>query len=102
MSQSLKAVLFDLDGTLLDTAPDFAFIANLMLKKYGRAPIAYEQFRQSVSDGARGMVQAAFDFQLPDNVENLTLVGAAWAAWWLPRLVPRTRHRFPPRSSGTT
>jgi MFS family permease len=32
----------------------------------------------------------------------LTLVGAAWAAWWLPRLVPRTRQRFPPTSSRTS
>ncbi len=59
-NQPLKAILFDLDGTLLDTAPEFAFIANLLLAKHGRAPIAFEQFRQSVSDGARGMVQTAF------------------------------------------
>jgi N-acetyl-D-muramate 6-phosphate phosphatase len=61
MNHSLKAVLLDLDGTLLDTAPDFAFIVNSMLEKYGRPTIGYAQFRQSVSDGARGMIQMAFN-----------------------------------------
>jgi phosphoglycolate phosphatase len=61
MNSSLKAVLLDLDGTLLDTAPDFAAIINSMLVKYDRPTIAYAQFRQSVSDGARGMVQMAFN-----------------------------------------
>lgn len=61
MNSSLKAVLLDLDGTLLDTALDFASIINFMLEKHGRAPIGYAQFRQSVSDGARGMIQMAFD-----------------------------------------
>ncbi|HEY3700327.1 MAG TPA: HAD-IA family hydrolase [Spongiibacteraceae bacterium] len=56
----LQAVLLDLDGTLLDTAPEFYQIVSLMLERHGNAPIAYAHFRQSVSDGARGMVKAAF------------------------------------------
>ena len=61
MNSSLKAILLDLDGTLLDTALDFASIINFMLEKHGRPGIGYAQFRQSVSDGARGMIQMAFD-----------------------------------------
>ena len=60
MSSQLKAVLFDLDGTLLDTAPEFYQIISAMLQAHGAAPIAYDDFRQSASDGARGMVQKAF------------------------------------------
>ena len=60
MPSPLKAVLFDLDGTLLDTAPEFYHIMSAMLQTHGAAPIAYAEFRQSVSDGARGMVQKAF------------------------------------------
>ena len=56
----LRAVLFDLDGTLLDTAPEFAFVIDLMLRRHGRAPVPFERLRQSVSDGARGMVATAF------------------------------------------
>jgi len=66
MTEPLKAVLLDLDGTLLDTAPDFFHIANLLLARHDCAPIAYPQFRQSVSDGARGMVQAAFGLEFSD------------------------------------
>lgn len=60
MSSKLKAVLFDLDGTLLDTAPEFYEIISAQLKKHGAAPIAFADFRTVVSDGARGMVQKAF------------------------------------------
>ncbi len=60
MPSPLKAVLFDLDGTLLDTAPEFYQIIGTMLHTHGAAPIAYEDFRESVSDGARGMVHKAF------------------------------------------
>ncbi len=56
----LKAVLFDLDGTLLDTAPEFYRIATQMLEQRNLAPLDYDEFRESVSDGARGMVKKAF------------------------------------------
>jgi phosphoglycolate phosphatase len=58
--------LFDLDGTLLDTAPDFFHIANRLLASHDCAPIDYPLFRQSVSDGARGMVRRAFGFDEAD------------------------------------
>lgn len=56
----LKAVLFDLDGTLLDTGPEFYHIALQLLEKHAVAPLDYEEFRETVSDGARGMVKTAF------------------------------------------
>src|SRR5690606_21699225 len=64
----LRAVLFDLDGTLLDTAPEFAFVIDRMLRRHGRAPLPYARLRQSVSDGARGMVETAFG-ALPEQPE---------------------------------
>jgi phosphoglycolate phosphatase len=54
------AVLFDLDGTLVDTAPDFAAILNRMLVKRGRAELAYDTVRQAVSQGARTVVALGF------------------------------------------
>ena len=57
----IQAVLFDLDGTLADTAPDMARTVNLMRKKRGLAPVPLEQVRAHVSKGARGMICSAFD-----------------------------------------
>lgn len=55
-----RAVLFDLDGTLLDSAPDFLATLNRMRAARGMAPVAIEQVRPSVSRGARAMLLAAF------------------------------------------
>ncbi|WP_065468885.1 phosphoglycolate phosphatase [Xanthomonas bromi] len=55
-----RAVLFDLDGTLLDSASDMLATVNAMLAARERAPIALEQLRPVVSKGARAMVGVAF------------------------------------------
>ena len=56
----IEAVLFDLDGTLADTAPDMARTVNLMRIHRGLAPVAPETVRPHVSQGARGMIMSAF------------------------------------------
>lgn len=64
----IKAVLFDLDGTLADTAPDMARTVNAMRTRRGLAPVAAEIVRPYVSKGARGMILAAFEIAA-DNPE---------------------------------
>ncbi|HEX6016876.1 MAG TPA: phosphoglycolate phosphatase [Burkholderiaceae bacterium] len=54
------AVLFDLDGTLIDSAPDLVGTANDLRAQRGLPPMALEALRPMVSAGARGMVGAAF------------------------------------------
>jgi phosphoglycolate phosphatase len=53
-----EAVLFDLDGTLADTAPDLGAALNQLLLEQGRAPLPMEVLRPHVSSGARGMIGA--------------------------------------------
>lgn len=60
MSRRFDAVLFDLDGTLIDTAPDFAAVLNRQLQARGRTPIPYPTVRQAVSQGARTVVSLGF------------------------------------------
>lgn len=70
----LRAVLFDMDGTLLDTAPDFIAVAQAMRMTRGFAPVADKQIRDVVSGGARAMVLAAFDVDpMSDEFETLRL-----------------------------
>lgn len=56
-----KAVLFDLDGTLADTAPDLAAAANAMRRDRGLPLVPLEDLRKVASSGARGLLGVAFD-----------------------------------------
>jgi N-acetyl-D-muramate 6-phosphate phosphatase len=55
-----RAVLFDLDGTLLDTAPDMVGALNALRAEESRAPMPYEAIRSAVSHGAARVVKAGF------------------------------------------
>lgn len=56
----IRAVLFDLDGTLADTAQDLGAALNRLLQDEGKAPLAYEQVRPVASHGARGLIRLGF------------------------------------------
>lgn len=60
----IKAVLFDLDGTLADTARDLGAALNRLLAEEGLAPLPYERIRPVASHGARGLVQLGFGADL--------------------------------------
>ncbi len=66
-----KAVLFDLDGTLIDTAPDFIRIIRQMCHKYERTTPSDAQIREQVSAGARAMVRLVLGEQLGDDDPTL-------------------------------
>src|SRR3546814_10846133 len=55
-----RVVLFDLDGTLLDSAPDMLAAINVLRGERGHAPATLEQLRPHVSQGARAMILSAF------------------------------------------
>ena len=68
----IEAVLFDLDGTLADTAPDLSAALNRLLVEEGSPPLALEQARPHTSNGVRGLLGAGF---------GLTPEDAAYAAF---------------------
>lgn len=56
----IDTVLFDLDGTLVDTAPDMGHALNTLLHEYGRAPLDATIIRPWVSHGSRGLIDLGF------------------------------------------
>ncbi|MBK7646219.1 MAG: HAD-IA family hydrolase [Betaproteobacteria bacterium] len=55
-----EAVLFDLDGTLADTAPDLGSVVNILLEQEGRPQKTLEMLRPYTSQGVRGLLKAGF------------------------------------------
>jgi len=68
MKNSIHTVLFDLDGTLLDTAPDLAFALNTLLIEQKRKPLPIEKIRPWVSYGGGTMIKNAFGFGEDDPI----------------------------------
>jgi len=64
---TIKTVLFDLDGTLADTAPDLAFALNQVLveqgREQGRAPLPFETIRPEVSHGGIALIRLGFHIE---------------------------------------
>jgi phosphoglycolate phosphatase len=60
-------VLFDFDGTLIDSAPDLAGTANDLRNERGLPPLPFERLRPMVGAGARGMVGVAFGVKPGDD-----------------------------------
>ena len=60
------ALVFDLDGTLVDSRRDIAAAANAALVEHGRAPLAEAEIYPMIGDGARALVARAFSFSNHD------------------------------------
>ncbi len=64
----IKAVLFDLDGTFADTAPDLAAALNQVLQEEGRQPLPYEVIRPVVSHGGIALIRLGFNLT-PQHID---------------------------------
>ncbi len=85
---ALGAVLFDLDGTLLDTAPDMVGTLNSLRLENGLAPLPFAQVRAMVSHGSARLVQIAF----PDvGADRFALLQRRFLELYGGRLAAETR-----------
>lgn len=64
----IKAVLFDLDGTFADTAPDLSYALNVMRRARNLPPVPLDSTRPVTSHGARGLLGVGFDLA-PDHAD---------------------------------
>lgn len=60
-ASKLKAVLFDLDGTLVDTADEFVHVVQALRREHDLEPMEAARIRRSVSNGARALVSLGLD-----------------------------------------
>jgi phosphoglycolate phosphatase len=63
----IRAVLFDLDGTLVDTAPDLGHALNEMRRRRGAAPLSADAIRGQASHGSQGLIRLGFDVGQGDS-----------------------------------
>ncbi len=70
---TIQHILFDLDGTLADTAQDLAFTLNKLLQSEGRNTLPFEQIRPIVTNGANALIEFGFGDAVPaDKFKQLT------------------------------
>jgi phosphoglycolate phosphatase len=91
-ASAVQAVLFDLDGTLIDSAPDLAGAANDLRERRGLPPLPFAALRPMVGAGARGMVGVAFGLAPGD--EGYEPLRDAFLTHYESRLLRET-HVFP-------
>ncbi|TDS69528.1 HAD-IA family hydrolase [Comamonas sp. JUb58] len=72
MQRSIRAILFDLDGTLIDSAPDLGAAADQMRVARGLPSLPMADYRPFAGSGARGMLRVAFGMQ-PEDAEFPTM-----------------------------
>lgn len=63
----MRTVLFDLDGTLADTAPDLADALNKVREQRGLSPMSYDLIRPIVSHGANALIYLGFELEPGDD-----------------------------------
>ena len=65
-SRAIQAVLFDLDGTLIDTSHDFVHVVNGMLAEDGRPPLPAQIIRNEISNGSPALITLAYGWKPED------------------------------------
>ncbi len=90
--QLVRAVLFDLDGTLVDSAPDIAFAVNTVMARDGVAPHSVEVVRTLIGEGIHRLVEKAYALHHRSlNLEDLNARTAAFATLYEANIANETR-----------
>lgn len=59
----MQSIIFDLDGTLIDTAPDLVETLNVILQRQGLRPVSYDDAREMIGDGAKKLLERSVTSQ---------------------------------------
>lgn len=89
MNKKIKVILFDLDGTLFDTAPDLAFTLNRLLEQYEKPILPYETVRPYASSGAKGLLYLGF--KIDENNQDFNTLRQQFLTIYSNHLTRNTR-----------
>ena len=88
----MLTIVFDLDGTLVDTAPDLIDTLNFTLTAHGLPAVPYDEARPMIGGGARGLIERALVAEArdcaPTDVDQLY---AAFVAHYGEHIADRSR-----------
>ena len=88
----MLTIVFDLDGTLIDTAPDLIDTLNLILTREGLPPVAYDDARSMIGGGARGMIEKALNAEgRPGSKADLDRMFGAFIEHYAAHIADRSR-----------
>src|SRR5215469_12161999 len=74
----MRTIVFDLDGTLVDTAPDLISALNLVLSREGLPPVGYDHARRMIGGGSRRHDRARLDCRRPQRAGCRTRSHIPW------------------------
>jgi phosphoglycolate phosphatase len=88
----MLTIVFDLDGTLIDTAPDLISTLNLILAREDLPPVPYDTARRLIGGGARGMIQRGLaDAGRPGSQADLDRMFGAFIEHYAAHIADRSR-----------
>jgi phosphoglycolate phosphatase len=88
----MLTIVFDLDGTLIDTAPDLIATLNLILARDGLPAVPYDDARRMIGGGARGMIEKALAAEgRPGSPADLDRMFGAFIEHYAAHIADRSR-----------
>ena len=90
MTNPKPIILFDLDGTLIDSAPDLLETLNIILKRNGRTTLTIEAVKKLVGDGARALLERGFK-ETGAPAENLDALSVEFIETYVPNCAVHSR-----------
>jgi phosphoglycolate phosphatase len=88
----MLTIVFDLDGTLIDTAPDLIDTLNFTLTKHGLPPVRFDAARRLIGGGARGMIERALQAEGRDrSIAEVDRLYADFVAYYAEHIADRSR-----------
>lgn len=87
---AIKLLIFDLDGTLIDSAPDIADAANIYLRSRGKSELPFELIRSHIGEGPRLLIKSFFP-EIAHDTQELDKIDHGFLEQYKKQMFNKTR-----------